>query len=33
MQVYMHVYIHAFTDKCGLYIDFLNTVGHRFFDV
>lgn len=27
----MHAYIHVFTDKCCLYIDFLNTVGHRLF--
>lgn len=26
----MHAYIHAFTNKCSLYIDFLNTVGHRY---
>lgn len=31
MQAYMHAYIHAFTDKCCLYFDFLNTVGHRIF--
>lgn len=32
-SIYSHKYIHAFTDRSSLYINFLNTLVHRLFTV
>lgn len=32
-SIYSHKYIHTFTDRSSLFIDFLNTLVHRLFTV